>query len=42
MIMWYSGLAMGVGRFAIPLRQLGMIAMPDAGLNPTKCVGSVS
>jgi len=29
---------MGVGRFSRPLRGVGVIAMPDAGLDTTQCV----
>jgi hypothetical protein len=33
MIVWASGLGMGVGRFSRPLRGVGVIAMPNAGLD---------
>jgi hypothetical protein len=33
MIMWVSGLGMGVGRFSRPLREVGVLVMPDAGLD---------
>jgi len=33
MITWASGLGMGVGRFSRPLRGVGVIAMPNAGLD---------
>jgi hypothetical protein len=32
---------MGVGRFSRPLRGLGVLAMPDAGLDTTRRVESV-
>ena len=32
---------MGVGRFAGPLRGVGLLAMPDAGLDMTRRVHSV-
>jgi len=32
---------MGVGRFSRPLRGVGVLAMPDGGLNATRRVGSV-
>jgi len=35
MIAWASGLGMGVGRFSRPLRGVGVLAMPDAGLDTT-------
>jgi len=35
MIAWASGLGMGVGRYARPLRGVGVLAMPDAGLDTT-------
>jgi hypothetical protein len=36
-----SGLGMGVGRFSRPLRGVGVLAMPDAGLDTTRRVESV-
>jgi len=36
MIVWASGLGMGVGKFSGPLRRVGVIAMPDAGLDTTR------
>jgi len=41
MIAQASGFGMGVGRFSRPLRGVGVIAMPDAGLDTTRCVESV-
>jgi len=41
MIAWASGLGMGVGRFSRPLRGVGVLAMPDAGLDTTRRVESV-
>ena len=41
MIMWASALGMGVGRFSRPLRGVGVLAMPDAGLDTTRRVESV-
>jgi len=41
MIVRTSGLAMGVGRFSRPLRGVGVVAMPDMGLDTTRRVGSV-
>jgi len=38
MIPWASGLGMGVGRFLRPPRGLGVITMPDAGLDTTRQV----
>jgi hypothetical protein len=38
MIARASSLAMGVGRFARPLRGVGVIAMPNAGLDTTRRV----
>jgi hypothetical protein len=38
MIAWASGLGMGVGRFSRPLRAVGVIAMPNAGLDTTRRV----
>jgi hypothetical protein len=32
---------MGVGRFSRPLRGVGVLAMPDAGLDTTRRVESV-
>jgi len=39
MIVWASGLRMGVGRFSRPLRAVGVLAMPDAGLVTTQHIG---
>jgi hypothetical protein len=36
-----SGLMMGVARFSRWLRGVGVLAMADAGLDTTRCVGSV-
>jgi hypothetical protein len=36
-----SGLGMGVGRFSRPLRGVGVLAMPDVGLDTTRRVESV-
>jgi len=41
MIAWASGLGMGVGRFSRPLRGVGVLAMPDAGLDTTRRINSV-
>jgi len=41
MIARASGLGMGVGRFSRPLRGVGVLAMPDAGLDTTRLVESV-
>jgi len=41
MISRASGLGMGVGRFSRPLRGVGVLAMPDAGLDTTRRVESV-
>jgi hypothetical protein len=38
MIAQASGLGMGVGRFSRPLRGVGVITMPDAGLDTTRRV----
>jgi len=38
MIARASGLGMMVGRFSRPLRGVGVIAMPNAGLDTTRCV----
>jgi len=35
-----SGLRMGVGRFSRLLRRVGVLAMPDAGLDTTRHVES--
>jgi len=35
MITWASGLGMRVGKFSRPLRRVGVIAMPNAGLDTT-------
>jgi len=36
MIVRATGLGMGVGRFSRPLRGVGVIAMPNAGLDTTR------
>jgi len=41
MIVRASGLVMGVDRFSRPLREVGVLAMPDAGLETTQRVESV-
>jgi len=41
MIARASGLEMGVGRFSRPLRGVGVLAMPDVGLDTTRRVESV-
>jgi len=41
MIARASGFGMGVGRFSTPLRGVGVLAMPDAGLDTTQRVESV-
>ena len=41
MIVLASGFGIGVGRFSRPLRGVGVIAMPDAGLDTTRRVESV-
>jgi len=41
MIVRASGFGMGVGRFSRPLRGVGVLAMPDAGLDTTRRVESV-
>jgi len=41
MIARVSGFGMGVGKFPRPLRGVGVLAMPDAGLDITRCVESV-
>jgi len=33
MIAWASGLWMGVGMFSRPLKGVGVLAMPDTGLD---------
>jgi hypothetical protein len=38
MIVWASGLGMGVGRFSTLPRSVGVITMPDAGLDTTRRV----
>jgi len=42
MITRASGLGMGVGMFSRPLRGVGVLGMPDAGLHTTRRVESVS
>jgi len=41
MIARASGLGMVVGRFSRPLRGVGVLAMPDAGLDTTRRIESV-
>jgi len=41
MIARAAGFGMGVGRFSRPLRGVGVLAMPDAGLDTTRRVESV-
>jgi hypothetical protein len=41
MITRASGFEMGVGRFSRPLRAVGVLAMPDVGLDTTRRVESV-
>jgi len=41
MIALASGFGMGVGRFSRPLRGVGVLAMPDAGLDTTRRTQSV-
>jgi len=41
MIARASGFGMGVGRFSRPLRGVGVLAMPDVGLDTTRHVESV-
>jgi len=41
MIARASGFGMGVGRFSRPLRGVGVLAMPDAGLDTMRRVESV-
>ena len=41
MIARASGFGMGVGRFSRPLRGVGVLAMPDGGLDMTRRVESV-
>jgi len=41
MIAQASGFGMGVGRFLRPLRGVGVLVMPDAGLDTTRRVESV-
>jgi len=41
MIARASGFGMGVGRFSRPLGGVGVLAMPDAGLDTTRRVESV-
>jgi len=38
MIVQASGLGMGVGRFPRPLRGVGVLPMPDAGLDTMRCI----
>jgi len=41
MIVRASGFGMGVGSFSRPLREVGVLAMPDAGLDTARRVQSV-
>jgi len=41
MIAQASGFGMWVGSFSRPLRGVGVLAMPEAGLDMTQCVESV-
>jgi len=41
MIARASGFGMGVGRLSRPLRGVGVLAMPDAGLDTTRHIESV-
>jgi hypothetical protein len=41
MTVWASGLGIGVGRFSRPQRGVGVLAMPDAGLDVTRLIESV-
>jgi len=41
MIARASGLGLGVGRFSSPLRGVGVLAKPDAGLDTTRRVESI-
>jgi hypothetical protein len=41
MVVRASGLGMGVGRFSRPQRGVGVLAMPDAGLDTMRHVESV-
>jgi len=41
MIARASGFGMVVGRFSRPLRGVGVLAMPDAGLDTTRCIESL-
>jgi len=41
MIAQGCGFGMGVGRFSRPRREVGVIAMPDVGLDTTRRVESV-
>jgi len=41
MIARASGVGMGVGTFSRPLRGVGVLAMPDAGLDTTRRIESV-
>jgi len=42
MVGWPSGFGMGVDRFSRPWRGVGVLAIPDARLDTTRCVESVS
>jgi hypothetical protein len=41
MIPWASGFGMGVGRFSRLLRGVGVVGMPDDGMDTTRRVESV-
>ena len=41
MIVWASGLGMGVGKFSRGLRGVGVLAIPETGLDKTRCIESV-
>jgi hypothetical protein len=41
MIARASGLGIGAGRISRPLRGVGVLAMPDVGLDTMQCVESV-
>jgi hypothetical protein len=41
MITWVAGLRLGEERFSRPLGGVGVQAIPDAGLDTTRCVESV-
>jgi hypothetical protein len=41
MIARCSGFGMGIGGYSRPLRRVGVLAIPDAGLNTMQCIKSV-